>query len=844
MPRSVRSVLALLLLAVTLVAPTTSPASAATPLPAVLPAVRSWQPAANGQYQWLAESRIVVESTELRADADTFAEDLSYLFGTAPVVADAPATTGDVVLRLDPNATGDEAYTVTLGATTTITAKTAVGVYWGTRTMLQLLKRQPTLPAGVIADAPQYKSRGLLLSIARMPVSWLDNILRDMSYLKLNELTLNSLNMTDADITAVEAIAQRRHVKLIGWVNAPKFATGYIPAQYRLVDKAGATDPINLDTTNAAGVTWANTEVDRHASRFPSDTFNIGGDEWPRYNLRADKVTINDYPGLYNRAQATYNEAGAVQDTFRAYMNKTNGVLKAQGKTTRMWSDDITAATKVKPDADLVMMHWINYGLTPTQLAANGNMVINSNLSYLYFNLGTAENPPDRIWNEFDTGTFHGGLKLPGGATDPHLAGLQFCVWTSGAVYDAGRLERDLSVRLRPLAQKAWGTTPVASKYADALPTINAVGRAPGVLDTPRLGDVGLGATPSGPAVRFNASQQLFTTSPTGALRHSFWSEAQGQVGEDLLPANSVTGRPLAFTNPDGRLSAFTRTTTGTVRETSYLSGTGWKTTDWSAAAQANGFGTFNLGGDLAGFSYGAERHVFGADTDGNLTHLWYSPGDAKIHGDRWGGKITGTPVAFVWGRTQVVYARGANGNLQRWWWQPTDTSDVQREDLGIPVAANTKIAGWTTNGTRKDTQSRDVLTARQTLAVVDPTGRLKLWALDLDGDRPTTRDLTTEAGVTATGSPAGYADAAGNPVIYVRRASDQHLIRIRVPQTGVPTVKDLTTVTPGTQVTPTGDPDGLRFDAELHVFAPGTGLPRHHWWSSPADTPQQDNWN
>jgi len=810
----------------------------------VLPAVRSWQAAASGVFQWLPQSRIVVESPELRSDADTLADDLAYLFGTTPVVADAPATTGDVVLRLDPDATGDEAYRVELGETTTVTARTAVGVYWGTRTVLQLLKQKQQLPAGVITDSPQYRSRGLLLSVARMPVSYLDNLLRDMSYLKLNELTLSNFNMTDADITAVEQLAQRRHVKLIGWVNSPKFGTGYIPEGYRLVDATGARDKINLDVTNAAGVSWANAEVDRLARRFPSDTFHIGGDEWPRANLRADKVTVNDYPDLYRRAMATYNETGAVQDAFRAYMNKTNGVVRNLGKTARMWSDDVTPATKVALDSNLVMVHWINYGLTPAQLAANGNTLVNSNLSYLYFDLATDDNPPARTWEEFDPGTFHGGLKLPGGATDPHLAGLQFCVWTSGAVYDGGRLERDLSPRLRPLAQKAWGTPRVAALYADALPSITAVGRAPGVLDTPRFGDVGLGQNPSGPAVRYQQSQQLFTTSPTGALRHSFWSSDQGQLGEDLLPANSITGRPLAYVNPDNRLSVFTRTPTGTVRETSYVSGTGWKTGDWTAAAAGNGYGTFTFGGDLAGFSYGAERHVFGADTDGNLSHLWYSPGDAKIHGDRWGGKITGTPVALVWGRTQVVYARGANGNLQRWWWQPTDPKNVQRLDLGIPVAANTKLAGWTTSGTRKDSGQRDILTAKQYLTFTDPDGRIQLWTLDLEGDRPTTRDLTAETNVTGTGGPAGFADSAGNPVIYVRRAADQHLIRIRVPGTGVPVVKDLTAVTPGTQVAPAGDPDGFRYDSELHVFASATGLPRHHWWSSPADTPLQDNWN
>jgi glycosyl hydrolase family 20/repeat uncharacterized protein DUF346 len=849
----VRAAVALSVLASVLVAGGRgTPAQAADPLPAVLPAVRSWQPAASGEYTWSSGSRLVVDSgaAGLRAEADTFADDLSYLVGSTPsVVVASPdaATPGDVVLRLDPTISGDEAYRVQLGPVTTISAKTAVGVYWGTRTVLQLIKRQRVLPAGVVNDSPQYKVRGFMLSIGRMPVSWLDNLLRDLSYLKVNELTLSNFSLTDADIAAVEAIANQRHVKLVGWVNSPKFQTGYIPEQYRLTYKSGTStlrDPIDLDVMNAAGVSWATTRLNELAGRFSSGTFNVGGDEWPRFNIRTDGVNSSNFAQLYQQAMAKYNETGAVQDAFRAYMNQVNAVIRGQGKTARMWSDDITPATKVTLDTNLELIHWWNHGLTPAQLKAAGHTLINSNEDFLYFNLGTTQNPPDRIWNDFDPGTFKGGLRLPGGATDPALAGLQFSVWTSGAVYDAGRLERDLTSRMRPFAQKAWGTTPVSTTYAGALPTITAVGRAPGIVETPMFGDPGLGALPTGPATRYLTSQQLLTSSATGALHHSLWTAAGGQVAEDLLPAGTVAGRPVAYNSPGDQLSVFSRGTDGTVRETLYKPGTGWRTTDWTAAAAANGFGTIRFAGDPAGFAVGSARHVFGADSSGGLSHLWWSPGDAKVHGDHWPGTITGTPVAFVWGRVQTVFARGSNGTLHRWWWQAGDSAVVQQADLGIPVAANTKLAGWTTSGTRKDSSGRDLLTAEQHVVLVNPDGHVVQWTFDIDGDRPTSTDLTAASGVVATGGPAGYADAAGNPVIFVRRAADNHLVRIRVPQSGTPVASDLTATTPGTQVAPTGDPEGARFDSELHVFAPAAGDPLHHWWSTPADQPRQDTWN
>lgn len=128
-------------------------------------------------------------------------------------------------------------------------------------------------------------------------------------------------------------------------------------------------------------------------------------------------------------------------------------------------------------------------------------------------------------------------------------------------------------------------------------------------------------------------------------------------------------------------------------------------------------------------------------------------------HGVHWPGTITGTPLAFVWGRVQMVLARGSNGTLHRWWWQAGDSAVVQQADLGIPVATNTKLAGWTTSGSRKDSAGRDLLTATQHVVLVNPDGHIVQWTFAIDGDRPTSTDLTTASGVVATGGPA-----AGDP--------------------------------------------------------------------------------
>ena len=74
-----------------------------------------------------------------------------------------------------------------------IEARTAAGAFYGTRSVVQLLRRKRSIPAGTARDWPRYPERGLMLDNGRRYFSprWLRARIRELAYLKLNQLHLH-----------------------------------------------------------------------------------------------------------------------------------------------------------------------------------------------------------------------------------------------------------------------------------------------------------------------------------------------------------------------------------------------------------------------------------------------------------------------------------------------------------------------------------------------------------------------------------------------------------------------------------------------------------------------------
>lgn len=116
-----------------------------------------------------------------------------------------------------------------------MTGATETGAFYGTRTVLQLLAQGDRIPAGRTVDVPRYRERGVGVCACYIHISmpWLENLVREMAYHKLNQLLLELKVKSDAhpeantwgyytkdEIRRLVALGAKYHVEIIPEINS------------------------------------------------------------------------------------------------------------------------------------------------------------------------------------------------------------------------------------------------------------------------------------------------------------------------------------------------------------------------------------------------------------------------------------------------------------------------------------------------------------------------------------------------------------------------------------------------------------------------------------------------
>ena len=159
--------------------------------PFVIPELKEWT-AGEGSLELPEGFRIAVPSgdAELLRIAGTFALDWEILSGYRPEVTIDNGGKGDIILELKADhqlsAAGGEGYAVSISDRVRLSAPEAMGVFWGTQTLLQMADAEEglTLPQGRIKDWPDYGIRGFMMDCGRkyIPMSYLRKLTRIMAY--------------------------------------------------------------------------------------------------------------------------------------------------------------------------------------------------------------------------------------------------------------------------------------------------------------------------------------------------------------------------------------------------------------------------------------------------------------------------------------------------------------------------------------------------------------------------------------------------------------------------------------------------------------------------------------
>ncbi|MFD9891849.1 family 20 glycosylhydrolase [Amycolatopsis sp. NPDC059027] len=473
--------------------------------PVTVPAIRQWT-AGTGSYIFAPGSRVVAVPS-LAGVAATFAADLRSLTGIpVEAVTGGEVRPGDLELLHGDVPAPPEGYRLTVGRAVRIEAASGDGVFAGTRTVLQWLRRRHTLPAGTVADWPEYPERGLMVDTGRRYLSlpWLRARIRTMAYFKLNHLHLHLSDVegfrlestshpeivspqhyTKAEITGLIAYAARYHVQVVPEIDMPGHMTAILAAHpgLRLSTSDGKTRDGLIDLAKPASYDLMRDLLTEYLPLFPSRYWHIGADEY---------VTDYDaYPQLAAYARAHYGLDATGKDAYHGFVNWADDLVRAAGKTTRMWNDGLKpggATVTVHPD--VVVEHWSASGafglpwtgpaFTARQLADAGHRVANAAFTPTYFTTGGAGSlfnaGPAAMYDRWTPDKFVDGATLSG----PANLGAKVHLWCDDPkAYTEEQLGEILHDRLAVLAQQTWGSAKPAALYVLFLPRIAAVGAAP-----------------------------------------------------------------------------------------------------------------------------------------------------------------------------------------------------------------------------------------------------------------------------------------------------------------------------------------------------------------------------
>ncbi|MFJ6723173.1 discoidin domain-containing protein, partial [Streptomyces sp. NPDC091259] len=284
--------------------------------------------------------------------------------------------------------------------------------------------------------------------------------------------------------------------------------------ELRLKSNSGALSPDFIDLSLPASYALVKDLVGEYLPLFPGPYWHIGADEYV--------TDYTKYPQLLDYARAHYGANATAKDTYYGFVNWADALVRAGGKTTRMWNDGIKSGDgTLGPNAAIVVEYWYTYGLTPQQLAAAGHIVANESWTPTYYVLGGAK--PDTKWM-YETWTadrFEGGGALSDPAKNP---GSLLHVWCDNPTAESeDQIAAGIMYPLRALAQQTWGTPKPVATYAAFTPIVAAVGHNPAWPGLAQPGNLALGRPTTASSTETADFPAASATDGDGATR---WSSA------------------------------------------------------------------------------------------------------------------------------------------------------------------------------------------------------------------------------------------------------------------------------------------------------------------------------
>lgn len=470
--------------------------------PFVIPELKEWK-AAKGAFVPTAQMRIVCTDTqpELQRVANMLADDYKTMFGYKPEIGQGKGNAGDFVLTLHPDKKlGKEGYTIKITDRVILSAPEAIGVYWGTRTLLQIAEQSEDrqLPKGTIRDYPDYALRGFMIDCGRkfIPLPFLEDYVEIMAYYKMNTLQIHlndngfkqyfehnwdktqaafrlesdtypGLAAADGHYTKKEFIdlqklAESRFVEIIPEIDVPAHSLAFARYKPEIGSKEYGMD--HLDLFNPETYTFLDGLFKEYLEGsepvFRGTRVHIGTDEYS--NKKKDVV-----------------------EKFRYFTDYYIRYVESFGKQACIWG----ALTHAKGDTpvkseNIIMNAWHNNFAQPVDMIQQGYKLISIPDRWVYI-VPCAPYYHDYLDTKslYETWTPAQIAKATFAEKDPAILGGMFAIWNDFA--GNGISTKDIHHRVFPalqtLAVKMWAGKVPSVPYADFDKARLIISEAPGV---------------------------------------------------------------------------------------------------------------------------------------------------------------------------------------------------------------------------------------------------------------------------------------------------------------------------------------------------------------------------
>lgn len=455
------------------------PANAQNKKPNVIPSLQEWS-GGNGFFNFTEKTQLVIDANhnELLPFVSQFAQDLHSEYQWNIPVKRKSSQKNEIQFTITTEKLPSEGYFINiLPNRIEVSANTTQGVFWATRTLLQMLHNSGTnLPVGKIKDYPNYSHRGFMLDVARkfFTIDYLRDYVKLLSYYKINEFQIH-LNDNGFKVFFDEDWDKTYAAFRLESETFPELTARdghYTKNEFRELQKMGQLYGVNV---------IPEIDIPAHSLAFSHYKPEIGSDKYGRdhldlYNPETYKFCdalfkeyiSGDNPTFINDdvhiGTDEYDKREA--EKYREFTDRYLKYIQKLGKNVRMWGGLrwLKGNTPVHSE-NVVVNAWSHDWIDPFQSIKDGFKLISTCDSWLYIvpAAGYYRDFLDEKWlyNHWKPEMINHRETLPDNT--PELLGAMFAVWNDHI--GNGISQQDVHYRTLPavkvLAEKMWNRNPL-----------------------------------------------------------------------------------------------------------------------------------------------------------------------------------------------------------------------------------------------------------------------------------------------------------------------------------------------------------------------------------------------